>query len=89
MSVAQIIDRAENTPAPFRAGLFASVLSGLCLWACFPPLDLGFLAWLAPLPWLMLIRLCFFLAIGVLISPVQLLGVCNSTSSCAPAILFN
>ena len=51
VSVAQIIDRAENTPAPFRAGLFASVLSGLCLWACFPPLDLGFLAWLAPL-WL-------------------------------------
>lgn len=57
VSVAQIIDRAENTPAPFRAGLFASFLSGLCLWACFPPLDLGFLAWLAPLPWLMLIRL--------------------------------
>ncbi|MCA8985796.1 MAG: apolipoprotein N-acyltransferase [Planctomycetaceae bacterium] len=57
MSVAQIIDRAENRRAPFRNGLGLSLLAGLTMWACYPPLDLGFLAWLAPLPWLMLIRL--------------------------------
>lgn len=40
-----------------RAPLLASLLSGLALWAAFPPLDWPWLAWLAPLPWLWLVRL--------------------------------
>ncbi len=57
MSVAQIIERAENRPPAFVSGLGISLLAGLTFWACYPPLDWAFLAWLAPLPWLMLIRL--------------------------------
>ena len=33
-----------------------SLASGLLLWLSFPPFDLWPLAWLAPLPWLVLIR---------------------------------
>ena len=33
------------------------MLGGVLLWAAFPPLNLPWLAWLAPLPWLWLARL--------------------------------
>lgn len=38
---------------PFAIGLVSSLL----LWASFPPLGLWPLAWVAPIPWLMLVRL--------------------------------
>jgi len=57
LSVHQIIDRAENRPAMMRSALLLSMISGLVYWASFPPLDFGFLAWLAPVPWLVLIQL--------------------------------
>jgi apolipoprotein N-acyltransferase len=34
-----------------------SLAGAILLWAAFPPLDLPWLAWIAPLPWLWLIRL--------------------------------
>jgi apolipoprotein N-acyltransferase len=45
-------------PAPhFAARTWVLALAGsLLLWASFPPLNLWPLAWLAPLPWLLLIR---------------------------------
>jgi apolipoprotein N-acyltransferase len=47
--------------APRTGGLQASTLSialagSLLMWAAQPPLALGFLAWIAPVPWLMLVR---------------------------------
>ncbi|MGW8256039.1 MAG: apolipoprotein N-acyltransferase [Thermoguttaceae bacterium] len=42
----------------FHRGLCGyAVLGALLLWASFPPLDLWPLAWIAPIPWLLLIRL--------------------------------
>jgi apolipoprotein N-acyltransferase len=45
-----------------RASFFSKTLvlglaGSLLLWAAFPPLDLPWLAWIAPLPWLWLVRL--------------------------------
>ncbi len=57
LSVHQIIDRAENRPAGVRGALLLSIIAGFAMWASFPPLDFAPLAWLAPLPWLLLIRL--------------------------------
>ncbi|MBL4884950.1 MAG: apolipoprotein N-acyltransferase [Planctomycetaceae bacterium] len=57
LSVLQIIDRAENSPAKTRGALLLSIIAGVGMWASFPPLDFGPLAWLATIPWLILIRL--------------------------------
>ncbi len=57
LSVHQIIDRAENSPAGMRGALLLSIIAGFAMWASFPPLDFAPFAWLAPIPWLMLIRL--------------------------------
>jgi apolipoprotein N-acyltransferase len=40
-----------------RTALLLSVAAGLLLWASFPPLNLWPLAWVAPVPWLLLARL--------------------------------
>lgn len=46
-----------KAPLPWHRSPFAlSLTSGALLWAAFPPLNLGLLAWLAPLGWLALIR---------------------------------
>lgn len=49
---------APATPAlPWWQQTFAlAALSALLLWAALPPLDLGGLAWVAPVPWLLLVR---------------------------------
>lgn len=39
-----------------RTTLGLAALGSLLLWAAFPPLDWGWLAWLAPIPWLWLVR---------------------------------
>ncbi len=57
LSVHQIIDRAEKRPAGMRGALLLSMSAGFLMWASFPPLDFSPLAWLAPVPWLLLIRL--------------------------------
>jgi len=57
LSVHQIIDRAKNRPAGVRGALLLSIIAGFAMWASFPPLDFAPLAWLAPIPWLLLIRL--------------------------------
>ncbi len=57
LSVHQIIDRAENRPAGMRGALLLAIVAGVAMWASFPPLDFAPLAWLAPVPWLLLVRL--------------------------------
>jgi apolipoprotein N-acyltransferase len=48
--------RRQTPGAPFRQGLLLSVTTGLLLWASFFPLNWGPLAWLAPVPLLLLAR---------------------------------
>ena len=40
-----------------RMALWLSLIAGILLWASFPPLNLWPLAWIAPVPWLVLARL--------------------------------
>lgn len=40
-----------------RLAMALSLVSGLALWASFPPLNLWPLAWIAPVPWLLLTRI--------------------------------
>lgn len=50
---------AADRPTPWlspRSTFAQSLLGGLLLWLALPPLDGGILAWLAPLPWLLLVR---------------------------------
>ena len=54
----------ELAPAPGERSwrqtlvvLAVGVSGSLLLWAAFPPIDLPWLAWVAPLPWLVLVRL--------------------------------
>src|SRR6478672_6214023 len=55
-------DTAEQSSAPTRQSqliaayqtLFLSLTGSLLLWGAFPPLNLPWLAWLAPVPWLYL-----------------------------------
>ena len=53
----------DAAPAPTPRGwrpfitLGCGVLGGLLLWAAFPPVNLPWLAWIAPLPWLWLARM--------------------------------
>ena len=56
-SVHRITDQAQNKPAKMRSAFLLSMIAGFAMWASFPPLDWGPLAWLATIPWLMLIRL--------------------------------
>src|SRR5258708_1189646 len=44
-------------PTPSRITLLVALGGGLILWAAFPPFDLPWLAWIAPLPWLWLVKL--------------------------------
>ena len=50
-SLEEIIAQGRSQPAPFRGGLLLCLATGLLMWAAFPPVDFGFLAWacLAPL----------------------------------------
>lgn len=57
-SVRAIISAARAVPirARSRGTWMCAGLSGLLLWASFPPLDWGPLGWIALVPWLLLIR---------------------------------
>jgi apolipoprotein N-acyltransferase len=55
--VSEIIEAARTAPAPIAGGLGASLAAGALMWASFFPLDWGPLAWLAPIPLLMLARI--------------------------------
>ncbi len=57
LSVQQIIEKAENEPVKFRYAAIWSALAGLMLWASYPPLSWSPLAWIAILPWLLMIRI--------------------------------
>ncbi len=47
----------EHTRPPWYGSTLAIALTGsLLLWAALPPLALGWLGWIAPLPWLYLVR---------------------------------
>ena len=41
---------------PYRSTFGQALASAVALWAAFPPCDLGWLAWIAPVWWLLLIR---------------------------------
>jgi apolipoprotein N-acyltransferase len=49
-------DGSADSVKLWRSPLALGLLGGLLLWAALPPLDLSPLAWLAPLPWIMLIQ---------------------------------
>jgi len=47
----------ENNSPPWYASTFAvAIVGSLLFWAALPPLALGWLGWIAPIPWLLLIR---------------------------------
>jgi apolipoprotein N-acyltransferase len=49
--------QATDLPAPWwRSTLALALLGNLLLWAALPPLSLALVAWLAPVPWVMLIQ---------------------------------
>jgi apolipoprotein N-acyltransferase len=52
----EIISAARTAPARSRAAWGLSLLTALMMWASFPPLDVGPLAYLAYVPLLMLVR---------------------------------
>jgi apolipoprotein N-acyltransferase len=62
VAVSRSLDTADQQSAPAQLQLASSVyqtlvlglLGSLLLWAAFPPLNLPWLAWLAPVPWLYL-----------------------------------
>ncbi len=59
LTVEQIIEAARATPlrAPARGAWAVSLLTAGLLWASFPPLDWGPLAWVALVPVLLLVRI--------------------------------
>jgi apolipoprotein N-acyltransferase len=46
----------NSRPPWYRSTLAIALLGSAALWAAMPPLGLGWLAWIAPIPWLLLIR---------------------------------
>jgi apolipoprotein N-acyltransferase len=49
---------AANTLPPWRrSSLPIALVGSLLLWASLPPLALGWLGWIAPVPWLLLVRM--------------------------------
>lgn len=56
-SLEEIIAQGRSQPASFRSGLLMCLASGLLMWAAFPPLDWGFLAWFSLAPLAVLARL--------------------------------
>src|SRR5437667_7358247 len=51
-AIADAPERLRSAAETVGMGLFGAVL----LWAAFPPLNLPWLAWIAPVPWLWLVR---------------------------------
>src|SRR3954471_11319786 len=47
---------ATTLPAWCRSTLAIALLGSVLLWASLPPLALGWLGWIAPIPWLLLVR---------------------------------
>src|SRR5262245_60647303 len=51
------MDSTAETPTPwFRSTLAIALAGSLLLWAALPPLAQGWLGWIAPVPWLWLVR---------------------------------
>ncbi len=48
---------ANTLPAWRRSSLPIALVGSLVLWASLPPLALGWLGWIAPVPWLLLARM--------------------------------
>ena len=48
---------ANTVPAWQRSTLPVALVGSLLLWAALPPLALGWLGWIAPVPWLLLVRI--------------------------------
>jgi apolipoprotein N-acyltransferase len=48
---------ANTLPAWRRSSLPIALVGSLLLWASLPPLALGWLGWIAPVPWLLLVRM--------------------------------
>src|SRR5438445_9837870 len=53
LATADAPERLRSAASTLGLGLLGAVL----LWAAFPPLNLPWLAWIAPVPWLWLVRL--------------------------------
>lgn len=49
-------DRQISQSRWYHSPLVAALAGSLLMWAALPPLALGWLAWIAPIPWLFLIR---------------------------------
>ncbi|MEX0613725.1 MAG: apolipoprotein N-acyltransferase [Pirellulales bacterium] len=47
---------ANTSYAWFRSTLGTALVGSVLLWAALPPLTLGWLGWVAPVPWLLLVR---------------------------------
>jgi apolipoprotein N-acyltransferase len=45
----------QNYPPWYRSTFVAALAGSVLLWAALPPLAIGWLAWIAPVPWLLLI----------------------------------
>jgi hypothetical protein len=51
------MDSTAETTTPWYGSTPALALAGsVLLWAALPPLALGWLGWIAPIPWLFLVR---------------------------------
>src|SRR5688572_11892811 len=50
-----MVSADQNRPPWYRSTFMAALAGSLLLWASFPPLAVGWLAWIAPVPWLLLI----------------------------------
>jgi apolipoprotein N-acyltransferase len=48
---------ANSPPAWQRSTLAIALVGSLLMWAALPPLALGWLGWVAPVPWLVLVRM--------------------------------
>ena len=48
---------ANTLPVCRRSSLPIALVGSLLLWASLPPLALGWLGWIAPIPWLLLARM--------------------------------
>src|SRR3954469_5456274 len=46
---------SEDRPAPLAASLGLGLAGSVLLWAGFPPINLPWLAWIAPVPWLWMV----------------------------------
>jgi apolipoprotein N-acyltransferase len=56
-TVSDIIDGVRKAPAPRAGALLVTAVTAVLMWGAFYPLDWGPLAWIAPVPFLLLARI--------------------------------